>query len=439
MLLAYTDASGNKFRRSNHDPCVFTKGALGSNSYITLSIHIDDKFIACTSERELNEFKGILDRAQFQYRVEHMQQVLGMKVTYTPHTSNDPNSGTITLDHSQFITAMYNEFKTHFDPPKRSVLSTPMTVKNDKRTSNTPSHIEFDKERYKLFRSILGKVSHVANFTHPEIATAVSLVSRNMANPTQHDLFDVFDIVRYLMGTVNNKHCILTLHYNPNFDANFTHSQNPVHICCDADLSNDTTTKRSRTGFCGYLFGNLVGWCSRRQPSVSLSTAESEYMAISASAQFAKWYKGLVADMGLETAIYEPIVILTDSKSAQQIANSDVARVNKYSKHISQRVHWFRELIRDKVIRVNHLPGEDNQADIFTKVLGKTKFRKCRDRLLQGDRRVLRDMQLTCITKFHLSLPCIDTSSPWPPAECECHGHAYQVIHSHAYVHLHTY
>ena len=311
VLLAYTDASGNKYRRSNHDPCVFTKGALGSDSYITLSIHIDDKFIACTSERELNEFKGILDRANFKYRVEHMQQVLGMKVTYTPYTSHKPESGTITLDHSQFILSMYNEFKKHFDPSRISVLATPMCLNNDKRTSHTPSHTEFDKERYKLFRSILGKVSHVANFTHPEIATAVSLVSRNMANPSHHDLLDVFDIVRYLRGTVNNPQCTLTLHHNPNLDAHSTHSQNPVHICGDADLSNDIKTKRSRTGFSAYLFGNLVGWCSRRQASVSLSTAESEYMAISACAQFAKWYKGLVADMGLEMAIYEPIVILT--------------------------------------------------------------------------------------------------------------------------------
>ena len=435
VLLAYTDANGDKFRRSAHDPCVFTKGALGSDSYITFSIHIDDKFIACTGEHELLELQSILDKANFKYRVEPMTQVLGMKVSYTPYQAHVPQSGTVTIDHSQFITDAFNFFKKKFTIT--SPINVPMQPQAYKDVTNDPDpHPTFNKERYTLFRSILGKVSHIANFTHPEISTAVSLVSQKMANPSQRDLSHVWDILRYLHGTVTSRdpkrshvYTVFTISRNPNFSLRSTHSQHPIHICCDADLSNDIATRRSRTGYCAYLFGNLVGWCSRRQPSVSLSTAESEYMAISASAQFGKWYKGLVSDMGLEMAAYEPIVILTDSRSAQNIANSHIAQVNKYSKHISQRVHWFRELIRDGVIRVNHTPGDENPADIFTKILGKVKFRKCRDSLLNGDKRQIREITgLTCISQFFHCLPNIDSTQPWTCNECTCHDAHFNVI-----------
>ena len=149
------------------------------------------------------------------------------------------------------------------------------------------------------------------------------------------------------------------------------------------------------------MFGNLIGWCANRQKSVSLSTAESEYVALSACAQFGKWYRTLVADMGLELAFCRPMVILSDSKSAIQIARSPVPVVNKYSKHIERRVHWFRELIREGTLTVMFVEGIRNVADILTKCLGKTKFREFRDSLLLGDFRVLEQLVSTaCILEL---------------------------------------
>ena len=106
-------------------------------------------------------------------------------------------------------------------------------------------------------------------------------------------------------------------------------------------------------------------------------------------AQFGKWFKGLVSDMGLEMAHCQPVVILCDSQSAITIAESPVHVINKYSKHIERRVHWFREQIREGTLRVQHGPGTDNIADLFTKCLGVQVFQKYRDSLLRGDFRVL--------------------------------------------------
>jgi hypothetical protein len=166
--------------------------------------------------------------------------------------------------------------------------------------------------------------------------------------------------------------------------------QNPVVIQCDADLAGDKHTSRSRTGFVAHLFGNIVGWNSRLQPSVSLSTAESEYMALGTAAQFAVWYKGLITDLGLETAMFEPITILSDNQSALKI--SDNVMQHKNSRHINVRMHWIKEQIRNKSIRAIYTRTNENVSDIFTKALPRVDFIRHRDSLLRGYRRNVRDI-----------------------------------------------
>ena len=44
----------------------------------------------------------------------------------------------------------------------------------------------------------------------------------------------------------------------------------------DADYAGCVDSRRSRTGYCFFLFGNLVGHCSKLQRCVSLSTCEAD-------------------------------------------------------------------------------------------------------------------------------------------------------------------
>ena len=72
----------------------------------------------------------------------------------------------------------------------------------------------FDKARYALFRKVLGKVQHASLYTHPEIATAVSVISQRMFNPSQLDLDLAFGILRYLWGTVGNDKATLCMKHS---------------------------------------------------------------------------------------------------------------------------------------------------------------------------------------------------------------------------------
>ena len=186
----------------------------------------------------------------------------------------------LTLSHSTYISDAWDKYSPHIPNEKRSVRSVPLTSElaaTITKAGPNPTS-EYNKERHHLYRSILGTLGHCANFTHPEIAFAISFASQFMSNPSEAHLQMILIILCYLWGARTKHISLRRRHWDPR--------RCPIVVLCDADLSN-SASKRSRTGWAAYLFGNLVGWNSRLQPSVSLSTAEAEYMAITSACQFA--------------------------------------------------------------------------------------------------------------------------------------------------------
>lgn len=58
----------------------------------------------------------------------------------------------------------------------------------------------------------------------------------------------------------------------------------------------------------------VVSWRSKKQPCVALSTAEAEYIALSAAFQEALWMKQLLIDLNVN--IETPMTIYEDNKAA---------------------------------------------------------------------------------------------------------------------------
>ncbi|XP_050531939.1 uncharacterized protein LOC126900333 [Daktulosphaira vitifoliae] len=73
-----------------------------------------------------------------------------------------------------------------------------------------------------------------------------------------------------------------------------------LHGYSDADYADDTTTRRSTSGYIFMMTNGIVAWCSQRQKSVALSTTEAEYMALSQAVQELTWLTLLTSDL-LET------------------------------------------------------------------------------------------------------------------------------------------
>ncbi|KAK3008223.1 hypothetical protein RJ639_015041 [Escallonia herrerae] len=91
---------------------------------------------------------------------------------------------------------------------------------------------------------------------------------------------------------------------------------------CDADYAGDHDTQRSTTGYIFTLGSGIVSWCSKRQPTVSLSTTEAEYRAAAMAAQESTWILQLLED--LHQPIEYPISLYCDNLLAIHLAENPV-------------------------------------------------------------------------------------------------------------------
>jgi hypothetical protein len=121
----------------------------------------------------------------------------------------------------------------------------------------------------------------------------------------------------------------------------------------------------------------MVSWYSRKQSHVALSTAKAEYIALSVAVCEAVWIRKLLTD--LFDHEMDPTIIHYDNQSYVKLSENPL--FHDRSKHIEIEYHYIRDMVQRKVVHLQYLPTHEQIADIFTKLLAKTKFEYFRERL----------------------------------------------------------
>jgi hypothetical protein len=145
----------------------------------------------------------------------------------------------------------------------------------------------------------------------------------------------------------------------------------------DSDWVGSAVDRKSTSGCCFTLGFAMVSWCSRKQTSVALSTAEAEYIALSVAVREVVWLRKLLAD--LFGHVLDSTVIHCDNQSCVKL--SDNPMFHDKSKHIEIKYHYIRDMVQRKAVFVQYLPTDEQVADVLTKPLTKMKFGYFRDRL----------------------------------------------------------
>ncbi|KAK3002263.1 hypothetical protein RJ639_020394 [Escallonia herrerae] len=143
---------------------------------------------------------------------------------------------------------------------------------------------------------------------------------------------------------------------------------------CDSDYAGDTGNRKSTTGFVFFLETNAISWWSKKQPIVTLSTCEAEYVAAMAGAYHAILLRTLLKELYFEQT--EATKIMLDNKSAISLAKNPV--FHDRSKHIETKYHFIRQCIENMQVEVGYVKSVDQLADIFTKPLKDDIFQKMR-------------------------------------------------------------
>ena len=140
----------------------------------------------------------------------------------------------------------------------------------------------------------------------------------------------------------------------------------PLEVFADADYASKATDRRLVTGGAIICLGASVCWFNRTQKCVTLSTSKGEYVAIGDAVKELLFLRQVWRFM-LPSKVMPCFPVFENNQGAAQLAQNPVTNSN--AKHIDVRLHFLRELVRQRGIKVMQAPSEFQHADIFTKAL----------------------------------------------------------------------
>jgi hypothetical protein len=194
-----------------------------------------------------------------------------------------------------------------------------------------------------------------------------------MANLQQTHLDIAKHILRYLRDSLD--HGILYRAGSPFEAINFT----------DVGWGSCPETRHSMGVYIFTFVGGPITWQSKRQLTVSRSSTESEYHALSNGAQEAVWLHRLLLELQVmpfpssstlfpASHPHPSIKLFCDNQEALKLSHNLV--FHAWSKHIEIYYHFIRERVLEGEIQLYYIHINEQPADALTKPLGRIKFHK---------------------------------------------------------------
>ena len=191
--------------------------------------------------------------------------------------------------------------------------------------------------------------------TRPDVAYALSLVSRYQADPGDKHWKVTKTILKYLKNTKNK--CLI-----------YGDREMKLEGFTNSIFQSDCDDIKSVSGYIFTLYGGAVSWKSSKHQMVANFVTEAEYIA----AKEAVWMRKFLTELGEVPDANGPVTLHCDNTGA--IAQAKEPRSHHRSKHVLRRFHLIREIMNRGDIILNKIDGKKNLADPMTKALGTREF-----------------------------------------------------------------
>lgn len=177
------------FKPCGGDTCMYTKRV--GNDMVYICLYVDDMVVSARTIELVNEVKSSIAS---QFRIKELgpvKHLLGMEVNY------NQKQRTMTITQTQYIKTMAKRFN------QQNARSTTNPCDPSLKLSKADSPTDEEKEAMtrKPFRSLIGSLQYVAQCTRPDIAYAVTHLSRFMENAGSKHWNAAIKILRYLSTT----------------------------------------------------------------------------------------------------------------------------------------------------------------------------------------------------------------------------------------------
>jgi hypothetical protein len=347
---------GLGFRPCEADRCVYTRVTPTTGDTIILGVFVDDVLIFY-SRRDAAQWSGLKAKLRQRYRMKDLgaaEWVLGMQLI------RDRKQRTIGLSIARYVDKMCNEFRlTDANPmPTPEAPGQQLHKKHDAQS---------EEERQRMagvpYRELVGSLLYAQVAARPDIAHAVAMLTRHMQDPGEACWTAAKRCLRFLKGT-KDRQLIFGGTLSQSSSNNTSQSQSKssevsqlgsserkgvpiahpsrlselkplITVWCDADWAGDQDDRRSTSGAILQLFGSSVSWHSKKQSTVALSSAEAEYVSLSAAVTGteAMWLSQLLTDIGCPAQL--PMQVRCDNQAAIRIAAADGSVSHSRVKHIA--------------------------------------------------------------------------------------------------------
>ena len=362
-----------------HDPCLFTWRQKGKLAMIVL--YVDDILIASNDKEKLKRIKC------------HLSSVFQMKDLGEPRNflemtiQRNRKERKIVIHQAAYTEKVLEKFNMKECKPQ----STPMVTRQVKNRNNKVKlHTEDPESINEIkkvpYREAIESLMYLANATRPDIAFAVNYLARKQLEPTEDDWNDVKRVFRYLRGTTD-------------LGIRFTSTSKHLEALTDSSF-RDCENSTSTGGYIIKLFGDVIAWRSHKQSCTTLSTCQTEYLAMSDECQ-----ELISLDKSVRYIIGQtlfPVNVWCDNRSARDCTEmdgshklktfdqslEDIQRDLKFREEAGTRKpmaeshgDFIKQCVDEKKVKVLWIATKENLADIMTKPLAEKEFTYLRDQI----------------------------------------------------------
>ncbi|GJU95610.1 retrovirus-related pol polyprotein from transposon TNT 1-94 [Tanacetum coccineum] len=319
----------------------FSKGSIDPTLFITkhgedillVQIYVDDIIFGSTNPKLSKRFEKLMHNKFDMSMMGELKFFLGIQIHQSPRG--------IFINQAKYA----QEILKKHGMTSCDSIGTPMATKHlDADLSGTP----VDQTKY---RSMVGALMYLTA-SRPDIVHATCYCARYQAKPTEKHLTAVKRIFRYLKDSIN-----MGLWYPKDTGFELTAFSDSDHAGC-------LDSRKSTSGGIQFLGGDkLVSWSSKKQDCTSMSSAEAEYVSLSACCAQVLWLRTQLTDYGFH---FDKIPMYCDSKAAIAISYNPVQ--HSRTKHIDVRYHFIKEQVEKGIVELFFVGTEYQLADLlFTK------------------------------------------------------------------------
>lgn len=340
-----------KYVKASIDDCLFYKEFKhkGKDVFILLLMYVDDNIIISNDRESLDIFKKDMHEKFKIVDKGPIETYLGVQI------QRDRNAGTLKIHQEGYLNEVLAAMSIKRDNPL--TYNTPLPV-GIHLVKNEGTAYELD-----LYRSAIGSLIYLSQWTRIDIAYAVSALAAHMANPSRDHHVALKHVLHYLHGTRDKG---ITYHKNDE------HGINKLYGFVDADYAGEIEKRRSRTGYVMMMNSGCISWKSKLQTVVANSTTDAEVYAATLAIKEVVYLRDALRRIGLPQATVDAptkgTLLYEDNEATTAIARSAAHR--EATKHMAIARSFLRYHHENGTVSIQDCYTNMQVADFLTKPLG---------------------------------------------------------------------